>query len=310
MDRDELTPYVGFTVRPYLELTRPGRLLTAPADVMAGFLIAGSSAFGALPGLLLATLCLYASGAALNDVFDADTDSRRRAPRPIARGEISRTAGAMFGLVLLALGIVYAYSVSNFSAAIALAIAILALAYNVGGKHTSVGPTLIGLCRGANLLLGMSASGVMPDAQLWPAAILALYAAAVATLSLHRHSRLRHALFAGGVGMIAAAVLAAWVGMQSPHTYALGYWLVFVGFIAPATVAAAIKLDSETARQAVRYGVLGVIALDAALTAAYVGATPALAVLALLPVALYVTHRLAKAQPAAPSADARTLVIQ
>lgn len=307
MDRDSHTPTAALALRPYIELTRPGRLLTAPADVAAGFLIAGSAAYGALPGLLLATLCLYASGAVLNDVFDADSDSRRRAPRPIVRGDVGRSAAAVFGLILLALGIAYAYSVSNFSGAIAVAVAALALAYNAGAKHSSAGPTLMGLCRGANLLLGMSASGAMPDAQLWPVAILALYVAAVATLNLHRHSRLPQALFAGGAGMTASAGLAAWLCLQSPHGYAMGYWWVFVGVIAPAAAVAAVKLDSDSAHEAVRYGVLGVIALDAALTAAYVGAPAALAVLTLLPLALYFSYRFAP--PQAPADGARTLVL-
>ena len=296
-----------FALRPYIEIARPGRLLTAPADVAAGFLIAGSTVYGALPGLLLATLCLYASGTVLNDVFDADSDSRRRAARPIARGDIGRGAAAVFGLVLLALGIAYAYSVSDFSGAIALIVAALALTYNAGAKHTPAGPTLIGLCRGANLLLGMSAGGAMPDAPPWPAAILALYVAAVATLNLHRHSGLRQALFAGGVGIIASAALTGWVCMQSPHGYAMWFWWVFVGAIAPAAAVAAVKLDSETAHEAVRYGVLGVIALDAALTAAYVGAPAAFAVLALLPLALYFSYRFAA--PSALTDGARTLVL-
>ena len=84
--------------RPYLELLRPANVVTALADVLAGFAIAGLGNRAALPWLLLATAALYAGGIVLNDVFDRDIDSSERPERPIPSGRVSVAAAAALGV--------------------------------------------------------------------------------------------------------------------------------------------------------------------------------------------------------------------
>ena len=57
-------------IRPYLELIRPPNLVTAAADPLAGFLLAGGSLHGydTIIPLIVVSVCLYAAGVVLNDV--------------------------------------------------------------------------------------------------------------------------------------------------------------------------------------------------------------------------------------------------
>src|SRR5512137_294118 len=88
-----------------------GRLLrlslapTAAADVAAGA-VAGA---GAWPGrgvfvLMIASLCVYHGGMALNDWADRKEDRVLRPDRPIPAGGVSPPAGLAAGLALLVSG--------------------------------------------------------------------------------------------------------------------------------------------------------------------------------------------------------------
>ena len=83
--------------RPYLELLRPANVVTALADVLAGYAVAGLGDRRALYWLLGATACLYAGGVVLNDVFDRDIDRRERPERPIPSGRVSVAAASALG---------------------------------------------------------------------------------------------------------------------------------------------------------------------------------------------------------------------
>ncbi|MCH9001578.1 MAG: hypothetical protein IIC02_03310 [Planctomycetes bacterium] len=57
-------------IRPYLELIRPPNLVTAAADPLTGFLLAGGSLHGydTIIPLVVVSVCLYGAGVVLNDV--------------------------------------------------------------------------------------------------------------------------------------------------------------------------------------------------------------------------------------------------
>src|SRR5688572_14019874 len=96
-------------MRGYFELVRPANVLTAIADVLAGYAVAaavGSAIEGAaLAWLMISTACLYAGGVVLNDFFDRDIDAVERPERPIPSGRVAPGVAAAFGGVLLALGV-------------------------------------------------------------------------------------------------------------------------------------------------------------------------------------------------------------
>src|SRR5262245_12972329 len=89
-----------------------GRLLrislapSAAADVAAGtVLAAGAWPAGPRPfALMLASLCVYHGGMALNDWADREADARDGRPRPIPTGAISAGTALLLALVLLVLG--------------------------------------------------------------------------------------------------------------------------------------------------------------------------------------------------------------
>ena len=122
-------------VRAYLELLRPANVVTALADVLAGFAISGMQNRAALPWLLASTACLYGGGVVLNDVFDRDLDRIERPERPIPSGRVSVQGAAMFGGILLASGIGLATAASATAAALAAAIAGCVLLYDAWGKR-------------------------------------------------------------------------------------------------------------------------------------------------------------------------------
>ena len=90
----------------YLQLIRLPNVLTAAADSLAGWLLVGGLARRAgrwLP-LVVASMILYASGTALNDVFDFEVDRAERPGRPLPSGRVSIRSAAWLGGLGLVLG--------------------------------------------------------------------------------------------------------------------------------------------------------------------------------------------------------------
>lgn len=145
-----------------MQLTRPANLVTAIADILAGMAIAQFTFASFQPSLLIvSTLGLYGGGVVMNDVFDAKLDSVERPERPIPSGKVPLASAATMGILLLLLGILAAAMFSIESGLIAFAIALLTIIYNRFAKHYAFfGPLTMGMCRGANLILGMS---VIPE---------------------------------------------------------------------------------------------------------------------------------------------------
>ncbi len=284
----------------YLQLARPANIVTAWADVLAGFAVAGATLtlggwtttanFTALGWLLLATTGLYGGGVVFNDVFDADLDAVERPERPIPSGRASRTGAAWLGGGLLAGGIVAASQVGAASALLATFIAAAAALYDAWSKHhPAFGPLNMGLCRGGNLLLGVSAVPAMLAPSWYLVFIPVAYIAAITAVSrgeVHGGTRrtgyLAVALVAGVIGSLLA------LGMRGD--YRMLHALPFVAFLAaqvvPPFVRAAQTPGPSLIRKAVRAGVVALIPLNAALAAGFAGWLYGLAVLLLLPLSI------------------------
>ena len=283
-----LNPIQASRLWAYLTLARPANVVTALADVLAGAAAAGTLA--GLPGLLVATAALYAGGVVLNDVFDADLDARERPERPIPSGRASRAGAGWLGGGLLAVGITAASLVSVSSGAVAAAIAAMILLYDGWAKHHPLGgPVAMGLCRGLNLMLGVSALGAALGT-MWPLALLPVaYVAAITAIS-------RGEVHGGGrvTGWLAVALLAAVLcfltGVQARQGQLLPYGIFFVLLLTwrvlPPFVTAARNPRPAAIGGAVRAGVLSLILLDAALAAGFAGPVHGLVVLALWPISM------------------------
>jgi heme O synthase-like polyprenyltransferase len=149
-------------LKPYLQLTRPANIVTAVADIFAGMAIAQYTFSDFAPVyLLLSTVGLYGGGIVMNDVFDAKLDAIERPERPIPSGKVTLRAAATLGISLLLFGIILASVYSALSGFIALVVALMTVIYNRFAKHHAfLGPLTMGMCRGGNLILGMS---ILPE---------------------------------------------------------------------------------------------------------------------------------------------------
>ena len=272
-------------LRGYLELLRPPNVVTAVADVLAGYAVAGRANSPALPWLLTATVCLYAGGVVLNDFFDRELDAVERPERPIPSGRVPARQAAALGTALLAGGVVAAGQGTSTAGAVAAAIALLVVLYDARAKrHPLAGPVNMGLCRGLNLLLGVAAVPATLAGN-WPIALISVvYIAAVTTVSrgeVHggKAGAAAFALIslggvlaaltaigldAGGSGQILALVLTALLGYRVLPRF----WQVYKD-PGPLVI-----------RRAVKAGVLSLVLVDAAISAAYAGPLYGAAVLA------------------------------
>ena len=280
----------------YLQLLRPANVVTALADVLAGAAVAGATlslsgwtgpfAPSALGALLLSTAGLYGGGVVLNDVFDAPLDADERPERPIPSGRASRSGAALFGGLLLAGGVAAAALVGPASALVALLVAGGAVLYDGWAKHhTVLGPLTMGLCRGGNLLLGVSVVPAAIAPNLYLMALPVAFVGAITSVSqgeVHGGSRRTGLLALGLVAGVVAGLLA--LGLRPDHRLlpAAPFVALFALQVGPPFVRAARTPAPQPIREAVQAGVVALIPLNAALAAGFAGWIYGLVVLALL----------------------------
>ncbi|WP_366932316.1 UbiA-like protein EboC [Nostoc sp. NMS8] len=290
--------------RGYLELMRPANIVTAWADILVGFaasgsgviftkLINGEVSFAVLiplGWLLLATTGLYGGGIVFNDVFDAELDAKERPNRAIPSGRVSRQNATLLGSILFAIGIIAAFQVSQLSAAIAIFITLSCLLYNSLAKHHPFfGPLNMGLCRGSNLLLGVSAVPEIIGERWYLALIPVLYIAAITAISqgeVHGGKKVTGVLALLLIAIVLTAVLA--LGLLGEYTAiaALPFAVFLAIRILPNFIKAAREPIAENIRNAVKIGVLSLIVLDATVASGFAGLYYGLLVLILLPISM------------------------
>ena len=293
-----------FSLMAYLQLMRPANILTAIADILAGFAISGAAIqiidsgngwfyipdAGDLALLIVSAAGLYGGGVVLNDFFDADLDKAERPERPIPSGRASKGGAFVLGAILLSVGIQAAVFVSLASALLAIAIALLAVIYDAYGKHHELlGPLNMGLCRGANLLLGMSVSSAALGELWFISAIPVIYIAAITTVSRGEvHGSEGDSLRVAGWLYSLVIILIAGLGF---HPYfqlrlSLPFLVLFGGLIFRALYQAQVTRQPKDIGKAVKYGVLALILMNAALAAGFTGWDYALLIVLLMPFSL------------------------
>lgn len=287
-----------------IQLTRPPNILTAVADILAGFAVSGSIAEIVDAGsgwfyvpewrnlllLIISTCGLYGGGVVLNDFFDAELDKAERPERPIPSGKASRFGAFVLGTVLLTVGIQSASFVSFTSAMIATGIAILAVFYDGWGKHHAFfGLLNMGLCRAGNLLLGISVLPAAIHDRWFVMAIPLLYIAAVTAVSRGEvHGRTGTSLNKASRLYVAAVFMLAGLGLFPAFRLRLSLpyivlfaWMIFM----PLRKARQSRQPKDIGR-AVKFGVLALIPMDAAIAAGFAGWDYALLLVLLLPLSL------------------------
>jgi 4-hydroxybenzoate polyprenyltransferase len=272
---------------------RPANIITAWADILLGFAASGAIILNhlvPLAWLLLATTGLYGGGVVFNDVFDAELDAKERPERPIPSGRANLQRATMLGSLLFFVAIVAAFQVSWLSATLAATVTLTALTYDGFTKHHPIlGPVNMGICRGGNLLLGVSAVPAMVEERWFLAFIPIAYIAAITAISqgeVHGGKQSTGLVALLLIGAVMSGILALGLLPDYQVLAALPFVALFAGRVLPAFVKAVRDPSPDQIRGAVKAGVLSLIVLDATVAAGFAGWPYGMLVLTLLPVSM------------------------
>lgn len=294
----------------YLQLTRPANVVTAVADIWAGFAIAGAwdgMATNWIYGdqlywwnllwLSLSTMGLYGGGVAFNDIADAELDAIERPERPIPSGRVSKFGAMGMASLLLLAGVVCAFQVNPLAGILAIGVAGSALLYDYWGKHQFFfGPINMGLCRAGNLLLGTTVVPSLIQNQWYLGALPLVYVASITLISRGEvHGKNRSALFLGA-GMYASIFMALFLlaYQKSPGYLQILPFLVFLGYrLFPPLVQAIRTQEPRYIGKSVKAAVLSLILVNATIATAFSGWPIGLVILLLLPLSLVLAKKFA-----------------
>ncbi|HLL43032.1 MAG TPA: UbiA-like protein EboC [Segetibacter sp.] len=281
----------------YLRLMRPANIVTSVADVLAGIAISGFVANQSfqfqhlIPILLLcfSTVGLYGGGVVFNDVFDAELDRIERPERPIPVGLITIREAATLAVIMLIAGIMAAAFTSPSSGILAFLIAASALVYDKWGKHHSfAGPLNMGLCRGFNLLLGIS---IIPSAlnNWWYLALVpVIYIASITMISRGEvHGGSPKTLYAASfLYAIVFSLILYFASTKGRIWLSLIFLLPFAWMIFTPLSKAIKEPVGKNIGKAVKAGVLALILMNAAWASAFGALYLSLIILLLLPLSV------------------------
>lgn len=281
---------------------RPANIVTSIADVLAGIAISGIlSMSAAIPisdvlWLCISTIGLYGGGIVFNDVFDFEIDKVERPERVIPSGAISLGEATGLGIGLLAIGIVAALLVNNTAFVLATLTATAALVYNRWGKHHALlGPPNMGLCRGLNLLLGVSILPAMVF-DLWYIAIVPIiYISAITMISRGEvHGSDRKPLYFAALlyGLVILMILGfAWD--RQKLLIAIPFLLGFAFMVYRPLLKAIQQPTGSAIGKSVKAGVIALILMNGAWAAAAGHWILAVLIVLLLPISLWLSKQFA-----------------
>ena len=282
----------------FLQLMRPANIVTSVADVLAGIAVSGFLANVSLsldavcPVILLciSTIGLYGGGVVFNDVFDAALDKVERPERPIPKGIITIGEAATLGIILLITGIITATIINKTSGLLALSIAVAALVYNKWSKHYSLtGPLNMGLCRGLNLLLGISIVVTVLNQWWFIAFVPIIYIAAITMISrgeVHGGSK-RILYFAALLYSIVIGSVLVLSFIKGTLWWTIIFLVPFAWMIFSKLIKAIQNPLPQNIGKAVKAGVIALILMNAAWAAAFGAIYLAFVIILLLPLSLW-----------------------
>jgi 4-hydroxybenzoate polyprenyltransferase len=281
----------------YLRLMRPANILTSVADVLGGVAVSGilanyftESNLLSIALLCLSSACLYGGGVVFNDVFDAGLDKTERPERAIPSGVVTVREAILLGGTLLVAAIGFALACDYISGILALSIAVFALVYNKWGKHHPfLGPLNMGICRGLNLLLGISILTIALAQWYLLAIIPVIYIYSITMISRGEvHGSNRSNLYAA---VFLYLVVIASVLAISLHKGQVWLTLLFLTLFAWMIFAPLLKAIQDPVGRnigkAVKAGVISLIVLNAAWAAAFDSLFLAVVIICFLPFSVY-----------------------
>ncbi len=277
---------------------RPANIVTSVADVLAGIAISGVLVNGDLSAsyiseillLSVSTVGLYGGGVVFNDIFDADLDKAERPERPIPRGDISLKEAIFLGIILLLIGLLAALLVNIVSTLLALSIIIASLVYDKWGKHNAIaGPINMGICRGLNLLLGISIVSSSVATWWFIAIVPIIYIAAITMISRGEvHGGSKSTLyFAAFFYCIVIGGILYLSSRREMMGWSLVFLVPFAWMIFSALIRAIRTTSPKNLGKAVKSGVIALILMNASWAAAFGAIGLAFVILLLLPISLW-----------------------
>lgn len=282
-------------LKAYLQLTRPANIITAIADILAGVAIATFS-FSMdeinptkVIFLCLSTVGLYGGGIVFNDIFDLELDKIERPERVIPSGKVSEKNAIIFGSLLLGLGVFAALANSSLSSIIALSVAVCALIYDKYGKHHSFfGPINMGLCRGGNLILGMSIIESSISQWWWIGFLPVCYIAAITMISRGEvHGGNKNTLYFAAFLYVLVSTFQLFISFNLGNLLITsGFVILHIYLIFKPLITAITNPIGPNIGKAVKAGVLSLIVMDAAWVSVSGNIFLAIAVLCLLPISM------------------------
>jgi len=264
----------------------------------------------------LASVCFYWAGMVLNDVHDIGADRIQGRNGPLVDGRIDIQTAAIAGWTLLFTGILLAgvasYLVPDLSKStrnqskwlvvgIGSLLAMVIAAYDSRLKATIFGPLLMGMCRGLNLLLGISLGWcvVWPSDSYWDSdSVWIVIAVAVfghvafvmgITLAARRESlinqsstRLAIAWLISFLGIVAIAVCPLWARDRPLRLDPRSLYPILIGLLMVPWLRRAVLSVRDpgvgTLIPAIKQAILSIIFLDAAIALQFAGSTPGMIV--------------------------------
>lgn len=278
-------------IKSYLQLVRFPAVFTALADIFAGYFTAlTATSVSGLPMvwrdlgfLLFASSQVYWAGMVLNDYFDYETDSRERPTRPLPSGAIPRSRALCLGLIFCLLSAIAASLVSQMSLIIDLILIAAVILYDgITKKIAWVGIINMGLCRGLNIVLGMSRSNLSVIWDKIPMAIILMtYIISVTQLSKGEvaGARRRFGIIAIVVVFLITALLTVMFrsGFFPKATFSFFILLAaFLTFVLIRLIRVVLTPQPQNVGKAIKACLIGIILLDSCFIAGAAGTNLAL----------------------------------
>ncbi len=286
-----------------IQIMRPANIITAIADIIAGIAIAGLL----LPEiwnqelviqiilLIISTIGLYSGGIVFNDICDIKQDRLNRPERVIPSGRLSLKEAKILGICLFLIGISSAFLVSYYSGIIAFSIMVFALLYDKFAKHQKIlGPVNMGICRGLNLILGMTINKYLFPENLLIGLIPVIFIAAI-TLTAQKETKGKNKLAIATAMLLDISIVIGFVLMSLYLNLSLKNTAIFliiwylINLIAKTK--AILNNNPILIQKAVKMGVLSLIPLNASYVAGFSSIFMALLVMCLLPFSLYLAKK-------------------
>jgi 4-hydroxybenzoate polyprenyltransferase len=262
-----------------LKLTRFPLVFTAMADSAAGYLLAGGPRSWRFLLVAAVSALLYAAGMVFNDLADRERDRKLHPERPLPSGRVTIRAALIFGAILLGAAVLGSAILGLWPALATVGLIVLILAYDGVAKRVRIaGAATMAAIRGLNLILGGLAS--LSQIHPWgPMAVLAAYVFLLTLWSTYEDTAVGKPMLAP---LGAALVLAPGLGIFTQGGVRAWVFFAPIAWMLPWVGRAILRPGRERMMQVVRWGVLGIILLDAAFVAAAGRWVGSLAIAALL----------------------------